>query len=72
MQGRILPQVIRDKISTKRKGLKLSEETRAKVAKPAISLKGVKVYVINTDTKKKLSFYNLTAAAKHIGGTSSS
>ena len=62
-----MPQ--RDKISTKRRGIKLSPETRAKIAKSAIKLIGVKVNVINTYTKEKLSFDNLTAAAKYIGVT---
>jgi group I intron endonuclease len=64
---RILPQEVRDKISENRKGIKLSDNTRAKISESAILLRGVKVNVTNVETNEVLSFDNLTSAAKHIG-----
>lgn len=64
--GRILSEEVREKISEKRKGIKLTEETRAKISKSASDLIGIKIDVINIETNKKLSFDNLTSAAKYI------
>lgn len=64
--GRILPQEVRDKIADKRKGIKLSEETRAKISDAAIKLVGVKINVINTETNESLSFDTLTSAANYL------
>lgn len=64
--GRILSEEVRKKISDKRKGIKLTEEIRAKISKSTSDLIGVKIDVINTETNEKLSFDNLTSAAKYI------
>lgn len=64
--GRILSEEVRDKISEKRKGIKLTEEIRAKISKSASDLIGIKIDVINIENYAKLSFDNLTSAAKYI------
>lgn len=64
--GRILPKEVRDKIANKRKGIKLTDETRAKISDAAIKLVGVKIDVINIETNEILSFDTLTKAGEHL------
>jgi len=65
--GRILTEADKKKISDARKGIKLSDETRAKISATTISLIGIPVIVKNINTNQESEFVTLTEAAKSIG-----
>jgi len=65
--GRILTESDKIKISIARKGIKLSDETRAKISAATIALIGVPVTVKNVNTNEELEYASLTDAAKAIG-----
>ena len=65
--GRILTEVDKKKISSSRQGIKLSDETRAKLSAAATSLIGVPVIIKNLITLKVIEYTSLTEAAKAIG-----
>ena len=57
----------REKISSARKGIRLSDETRTKISAAATALRGVSVVVKNLNSNEELEFTNLTEAGKFIG-----
>lgn len=65
--GRILTEADKIKISNARKGIKLSDETRAKLSATTTSLIGIPVIVKNINTNQESEFMNLTEAANSIG-----
>jgi len=65
--GRVLTEEDKKKISNARKGIKLSDETRAKISATTIALIGVAVTVKNLDTDQESEYVSLTEAAKAIG-----
>jgi len=65
--GRILTEADKKKISDARKGIKLSDETRAKISATTTSLIGVPVIVKNININQESEFVSLTEAAKSIG-----
>lgn len=67
--GRILTEQDKKKISDSRLGMKLSDETRAKISASTASLIGISVIVKNTQTNLQLEYNTLTEAAKDLGVT---
>ena len=65
--GRILTESDKTKISIARRGIKLSDETRARISAATIALIGVSVTVKNVKTDTELHYASLTDAAKAIG-----
>lgn len=65
--GRILTVEDKDKISNSRQGIKLSDETRAKISATTTSLIGVSVIVINVNTLEEVEYASLTEAGRAIG-----
>lgn len=63
--GRVLTED-KKKISLRRKGIKLSENTRKKIALTVSNLIGVKVEVKNIITNEEFEFKTLTDAAKKL------
>lgn len=65
--GRTLTEEERLKIYEARKGIKFSDETRAKLSAATTALIGVRVLVEDKDTGEVLEFASLTDAGKFIG-----
>ena len=65
--GRILTDEDKNKIASKRKGIKLSDVTRAKISLAAANLRDVKVKITNINTNESLEFATLTEAGKSLG-----
>jgi len=65
--GRILTESDKTKISIPLRGIKLSDETRARISASTIALIGVSVIVKNVKTDAELHYASLTDAAKAIG-----
>jgi uracil phosphoribosyltransferase len=65
--GRILTESDKTKISIARSGIKLSDETRARISAATIALIGVSVTVKNLKTDTELYYVSLTEAANAIG-----
>lgn len=65
--GRTLTKEDKIKISNSRQGIKLSDETRAKISATIASLIGVPVIVKNISTNEEIEYVSLTEAAKAIG-----
>lgn len=64
--GRIFTEEDKIKMSEIRKGIKLSDETRAKLSATAVTLRGVSVIVKNINTNEELEFTSITEASKYI------
>jgi group I intron endonuclease len=65
--GRILPKEIRTKISIARTGIKLSNETRAKLSSIVTEKIGIAVEVLNIITNEVKEYATLTSAALALG-----
>jgi hypothetical protein len=65
--GRILTEADKIKMSNARKGIKLSDETRAKISATTTSFIEIPVIVKNINTNQESEFMNLTEAANSIG-----
>jgi len=68
-RGRILTEMDKNKISSSRKNIKLSDDTRAKISAATTALKGIPVTVKNLVTLEVIEYKNITKAAKAIGVT---
>ena len=55
------------KISSKRKGIQLSDITRKKISLSSAVIRGIKIEVENVNTNEKYEFQTLTDAAKYLG-----
>jgi len=66
-QGRILTLEDKNKLSSSRQGIKLSDERRANMSAARILLVGVPVIVKNLITLEVIEYTSLTEAAKAIG-----
>lgn len=64
--GRIFTEEDKKKLSEIRKGIKLSDETKARISAAATTLRGVTVIVKNINTNEELEFRSLTEAGKYI------
>ena len=65
--GRVLTEEAKSKISSKRKGIQLSDITRKKISLSSAVLRGIKIEVENVNTNEKTEFQTLTDAAKYLG-----
>ena len=65
--GRILTEEDKIKISSKRKGIQLSDITRKKISLSSAVIRGIKIEVENVNTNEKYEFQTLTDAAKYLG-----
>jgi len=65
--GRVLTEQDKNKISKARLGIKLSNETRAKISSSISSIIGISVVVKNIETNVEKEYKTLTEAAKDIG-----
>lgn len=65
--GRRLTEEDKGKISSKCKGIQLSDITRKKISLSSAILRGIKIEVQDVNTNEKIEFQTLTDAAKYLG-----
>ncbi len=65
--GRRLTEEDKGKISSRRKGIQLSDITRKKISLSSAILRGIKIEVQDVNTNEKIEFQTLTDAAKYLG-----
>lgn len=65
--GRVLTEKDKNKIAEKRKGIKLSDETRAKMSATTAAQIGVSILVKNINTDETIEYKTITEAAGVLG-----